>query len=87
MIRVFITDDHAIVREGLRRILEGQDGIDVAGEAVNGHEVMDRVRAGGFDVLLLDLSMPGKSGIDLIRQVRDEAPKLRIATMSPERPT
>lgn len=80
--RVVIADDHAIVREGLRRILEGQDGIEVAGEAVNGHEVMDRVRAGAFDLLLLDLSMPGKSGIDLIRQVRDESPRLRILVLT-----
>jgi len=80
--RVMIADDHAIVREGLRRILEGQEGIEVAGEAVNGHEVMDRVRAGGFELLLLDLSMPGKSGIELIKQVRDEAPRLRILVLT-----
>ena len=67
--RVVIADDHTIVREGLRRILEGQEGIEVTGEAVNGHEVMERVRAGNFELLLLDLSMPGKSGIELIKQV------------------
>ena len=80
--RVVIADDHTIVREGLRRILEGQDGIEVSGEAVNGHEVMERVRAGAFDLLLLDLSMPGKSGIELIKQVRDEAPRLRILVLT-----
>ncbi|MBK8324538.1 MAG: response regulator transcription factor [Betaproteobacteria bacterium] len=80
--RVVIADDHTIVREGLRRILEGQDGIEVSGEAVNGHEVMERVRAGGFELLLLDLSMPGKSGIELIKQVRDEAPRLRILVLT-----
>jgi DNA-binding NarL/FixJ family response regulator len=80
--RIMIADDHAIVREGLRRILEGQEGIEVAGEAVNGHEVMERVRAGGFELLLLDLSMPGKSGIELIKQVRDEAPRLRILVLT-----
>ena len=81
-VRVLIADDHTIVREGLRRILEGQEGIEVTGEAVNGHEVIERVRAGGFELLLLDLSMPGKSGIELIRQVRDEAPKLRILVLT-----
>lgn len=81
-VRVLIADDHTIVREGLRRILEGQDGIEVTGEAVNGHEVIERVRAGGFELLLLDLSMPGKSGIELIRQVRDEAPRLRILVLT-----
>ncbi|MBK7660902.1 MAG: response regulator transcription factor [Betaproteobacteria bacterium] len=80
--RVVIADDHTIVREGLRRILEGQEGIEVSGEAVNGHEVMERVRAGAFDLLLLDLSMPGKSGIELIKQVRDEAPRLRILVLT-----
>jgi DNA-binding NarL/FixJ family response regulator len=82
MTRVVVADDHAIVREGLKRILEGQEGIDVVGEATNGHEVLDRVRAGGFDLLLLDLSMPGKSGIELIKQVKDECPKLPILVLT-----
>ena len=82
MTRVVIADDHAIVREGLKRILQGQADIEIAGEATNGHEVMDRVRAGGFDMLLLDLSMPGKSGIELIRQVKDEKPKLPVLILT-----
>jgi DNA-binding NarL/FixJ family response regulator len=82
MTRVLIADDHAIVREGLKRILEGQEGIEIAGEATNGHEVLERVRAGGFDLLMLDLSMPGKSGIELIRQVKDESPKLRVLVLT-----
>jgi DNA-binding NarL/FixJ family response regulator len=80
--RVVIADDHAIVREGLKRILEGQEGIEIAGEATNGFEALDRVRAGGFDILLLDLSMPGKSGIELIKQVKDESPKLRVLVLT-----
>ena len=82
MTRVVIADDHAIVREGLKRILQGQADIEIAGEATNGHEVMERVRAGGFDMLLLDLSMPGKSGIELIRQVKDERPKLPVLILT-----
>jgi DNA-binding NarL/FixJ family response regulator len=82
MTRVLVADDHAIVREGLKRILEGQEGIEIAGEATNGHEVLDRVREGGFDILMLDLSMPGKSGIELIRQVKDESPKLRVLVLT-----
>jgi DNA-binding NarL/FixJ family response regulator len=82
MIRVVIADDHTIVREGLKRILLGQDDIEIAGEATNGHEVMDRVRAGGFDLLLMDLSMPGKSGIELIKQVKDEKPKLPVLVLT-----
>ena len=82
MTRVLVADDHAIVREGIKRILEGQEGVEIAGEATNGHEVLERVRAGGFDILLLDLSMPGKSGIELIKQVKDESPKLRVLVLT-----
>ena len=82
MTRVLVADDHAIVREGLKRILEGQEDIEIAGEATNGHEVLERVREGGFDILMLDLSMPGKSGIELIKQVKDESPKLRVLVLT-----
>src|SRR5262249_53396867 len=61
--RVFIADDHVIVREGLRRVLAVDPSIVVTGEAGNGHDVISAVRSGGFDVLLLDLSMPGRSGV------------------------
>ncbi|MCZ7566196.1 MAG: response regulator transcription factor [Burkholderiales bacterium] len=81
-IRVLIADDHAIVRDGLRRILAGDAGFAVAGESKDGHEVLAAVRAGGFDVLLLDLSMPGRSGIDLVRQVKAERPEVRVLVLS-----
>lgn len=80
--RVLIADDHAIVREGLRRILAADSTIVVAGEARDGHEVIAAVRAGGFEVLLLDLSMPGRSGVDLIKQVKAERPDVRILVLS-----
>ena len=80
--RVLVADDHAIVREGLRRILAADPAFAVAGEAKDGHEVLAAVRAGGFDVLLLDLSMPGRSGVDLIRQVKAERPDLRVLVLS-----
>ncbi len=82
MIRLVIADDHTLVREGLKQILTAENEITVTGEAHDGHEVMARVREGGFDVLLLDMSMPGKSGTELIKQVRAEAPKLRILVLS-----
>jgi DNA-binding NarL/FixJ family response regulator len=82
MIRVVLADDHTIVREGLKQLLNAAGDLDVVGEAQNGHEVMERVRALDFDLLLLDMSMPGKSGIDLIKQVRAEKPKLRILVLS-----
>jgi DNA-binding NarL/FixJ family response regulator len=82
MTHVLIADDHAIVREGLKRILGGQEGIEIAGEATNGHEVLEHVRRGGFDILLLDLSMPGRSGIELIKQVKEEQPRLRVLVLT-----
>src|SRR5512134_1379942 len=80
--RVLVADDHAIVREGLKRILAAYPAFAVAGEAKDGHEVLAAVRAGGFDVLLLDLSMPGRSGIELVRQVKAERPELRVLVLS-----
>jgi DNA-binding NarL/FixJ family response regulator len=80
--RVLIADDHAIVREGLRRILAADPAFAVAGEAKDGHEVLAAVRSGGFEVLLLDLSMPGRSGIELIGQVKAERPGLRVLVLS-----
>jgi DNA-binding NarL/FixJ family response regulator len=79
---VLIADDHAIVREGLRRILAGDPTFAIVGEARDGHEVLAAVRAGGFEVLLLDLSMPGRSGIDLLRQLKSERPELRVLVLS-----
>ena len=82
MIRVVIADDHTIVREGLKQLLLAQSDFDVVAEAVDGHEVLKTVRQADFDVLLLDISMPGKSGMDLIKQVKSEKPKLRILVLS-----
>ena len=82
MIRVVIADDHTIVRDGLKHLLRAAGDIEIAGEARDGHEVLKRVRELEFQVLLLDMSMPGKSGIELIKQVKDEKPKLRILVLT-----
>ena len=82
MIRIVIADDHAIVREGLKRIVSSVDDMQVTGEAADGTEVMQRVRELSFDVLMLDLSMPGRSGMELIKLVHAEKPKLRILVLS-----
>jgi DNA-binding NarL/FixJ family response regulator len=82
MIRIVVADDHTIVREGLKQLLSAAGDLAVVGEAQNGNEVLQRVRALDFDVLLLDMSMPGKSGIELIKQARAEKPKLRILVLS-----
>ena len=82
MIRIVIADDHTILREGLKQLLASAEGIEVVGEAVDGHEVLHRVRNAEFDLLLLDLSMPGKTGMELIKQVKSERPRLRILVLS-----
>ena len=82
MIRVVIADDHQILREGLKQLLQAAGDLDVVGEAADGFEVLERVRRVDFDVLLLDMSMPGKSGVELIKHVKAEKPKLRILVLS-----
>lgn len=82
MIRVVIADDHQILREGLKQLLESAGGIDVVGEAADGTQALALVRDAEFDVLLLDLSMPGRSGMDLIRQVLGERPRLHVLVLS-----
>ena len=82
MIRVLLADDHGLVREGLRGILAKGADIEVAAEAANGDEVLALVRKQEFDLALLDLSMPGLSGIALIKRLKVERPKLRILVLS-----
>jgi DNA-binding NarL/FixJ family response regulator len=82
MIRIVLADDHTIVREGLKQLLSAASGLAVIGEAQNGQEVLQRVRELDFEVLLLDMSMPGKSGTELIKQIHAEKPKLRILVLS-----
>jgi DNA-binding NarL/FixJ family response regulator len=82
MIRVLLADDHTLVREGLKRILQGSEDIEVGGEAANGMEVLSLARREDWDVVLLDMSMPGRSGIELIKQLKDEKPALRILVLT-----
>ena len=82
MIRILIADDHAIVRGGLKQLLSGQSEFIVAGEAANGLEALKQIREQPFDVLLMDMSMPGRSGIELIKQIKSEKPKLAILVLS-----
>jgi DNA-binding NarL/FixJ family response regulator len=81
-IRIVLADDHAIVREGLKRIVGDVPDFEVAGEAADGNEVIRVVRELEFDVLVLDLSMPGRSGMELIKLVKAERPRLRILVLS-----
>lgn len=82
MIRVLIADDHAILRAGLKHMLSEYPDIAVAGEASNGHEALAKAQAEPWDVMLLDMTMPGKSGIELIKQLKLLLPKLPILILS-----
>jgi two-component system invasion response regulator UvrY len=82
MIRVLIADDHKIVRDGLKGILSAHADIEVAAEAASGDEALALVKANDYDVALLDMSMPGLSGMDLIKRLKIEKPKLRMLVLS-----
>lgn len=82
MIRILIADDHAIVRGGLRQIIATTSDIVVTAEAAHGAEVVDKLRTCSVDLLLLDMTMPGISGVDLIRRVRAEQPALPVLVLS-----
>jgi DNA-binding NarL/FixJ family response regulator len=83
VIRVLIADDHAIVRQGLRQILADTSDMEVGGEAANGFEALQKIREDGqWDVVLLDVSMPGKNGIDTLKQIKDERPRLPVLVLS-----
>jgi two-component system, NarL family, invasion response regulator UvrY len=81
-IQVLTAGDHNIVRDGLKRILAATSDVQVAGEAASGDEALALVRSNDYDVAMLDMSMPGLSGIDLIKRLKIEKPKLRILVLS-----
>jgi two-component system invasion response regulator UvrY len=82
VIRVFVVDDHVIVRQGLRRILEEADDIDVIGEASNGVEALKKSHTLTWDVMLLDISMPEKGGDDTLKQVLEEKKDAKVLILS-----
>jgi len=81
-VRVLICDDHTLIRAGLRRLIESFDGMQVVGEAASADEVVTRARELSPDVVLLDLSMPGRSGFDALDELRRNAPDAAIVIMS-----
>ena len=81
-IRVLIADDHAIVRQGLRQILSDTPDLTVAGEAENGVQAVQMVRTGEWDVVLMDVSMPDRNGIDALKIIKKEFPRLPVLILS-----
>lgn len=82
MIRLLIADDHAIMRRCLKELFELEDDMQVAAEAANGTRVLELLRTGAFDLVLMDLFMPGMSGIDVIARIRLHNPKLPILVLT-----
>ncbi len=82
MIRILVADDHAIVREGLKQILAGREDMAVVAEAENGFETLDQLSKEDFDLVLLDISMPGKSGLKVLEEIKELYPRLPVLVLS-----
>ena len=82
MIKILVADDHAIVREGLKQIVRETSDMEVAGEAADGRQVVQMVANDDWDVVLLDIGMPGKSGMDILKELKAERPGLPVLMLS-----
>ncbi len=82
MIRILIADDHAIVRQGLRQILGATPECYVVGESSNANDAIRKVREEHWDIVLLDINLPGKNGIEALKQIRSESPDTRVLVFS-----
>ena len=82
MIRILVVDDHTIVREGLKQIIADTPDLVVAGEAGNGQEALEKVTAGQWDVVVLDISIPGPNGLVVLQQIKNEHPGLPVLVLS-----
>lgn len=82
MIKVLIADDHTVVRKGLLQILSNDPSIKVMDEAVNGFEALEKARANKYDILILDISMPGMSGIEVLQQIKSEMLDIPVLVLS-----
>ena len=82
MIRILIADDHTIVRDGLRRLVAAEADMTIAGEAQNGVEVMEAVREKSVDVVLLDISMPGRNGLETLKELKRLHPSVSVIILS-----
>lgn len=82
MIKVLIADDHALIRKGLKQLLDDTEELRVTGEAETGNEAYRMAQTGEFDVVLLDISMPDKHGIDVLKQIKGAQPQLPVLMLS-----
>jgi two-component system, NarL family, invasion response regulator UvrY len=82
MLKILVVDDHPVVRQGLKYILSGEPDIAVVGEASNASEVFDLVRTQDWDAVILDIAMPGRGGLDILRELKREHPRLPVLMLS-----
>jgi len=82
MIKILIADDHSIVRSGLKKILNEDSNIEISGEASNHHEVLSSLSVNAVDILLLDISMPGRDGLDTLKEVKSHYPNVKVIMLS-----
>ncbi len=82
MIRILVADDHTVVREGIKQILTGQEEMVVEDEAASGPEVLSKEKKKDYDLILLDISMPGRSGLEVLEEIRVIRPKLPVLILS-----
>ena len=82
MIRILIADDHAIVRHGLKQLVDAEPGMITAGEAQNGNEVLEIVRTTPVDIVLLDISMPGRNGVETLKELKRQYPSIAVIILS-----
>jgi two-component system, NarL family, invasion response regulator UvrY len=82
MIRILVADDHTVVRQGIKQILAGQEGMVVEDEAENGQEVLCKMTKKNYDLILLDISMPGRSGLEIMEEIKTMQPKLPVLILS-----
>lgn len=82
LIKILVADDHTLVRKGLKQILLDISGVEVVDEASNGKEVLNKIESNEYDLLLLDISLPGRSGIDILKQSKCIKPELPVLMLS-----
>jgi two-component system invasion response regulator UvrY len=82
MIKVLVVDDHPIVRQGLKQVISEESDMAVFGEAQNSQEVFELIREQDWDVVVLDITMPGRGGLDVLRDIKHERPKLPVLMLS-----
>jgi YesN/AraC family two-component response regulator len=82
MIKILIVDDHSLIRVGLKQVISDVDDIVVAGEAASGQEAYEKVMENDFDVVLLDINMPGENGVETLKRIKSKKPDIDVIMLS-----